>query len=82
MWIQEGDNKPIYVPIRDKQKADKIAQLGSFELKGKKYTVVGFADKNALDAVISVFYDKSTTTNYDKLRANIEQFKQTKIWPT
>lgn len=80
MWIQHSNDKPIYVKVRDKQKALRVASEGSFVLNGRKYSVVGFDASGELRSVINIFWKSEVWSEYDKLRAKVKKFKKTGVW--
>lgn len=82
MWLQEGSNKPFWVEVRNKDKANEVARKGYFVSNGRKVRVVGFGGSEELRSVLRVFWsEKSETwTEYAKLKSKVKRFKQTGEW--
>lgn len=84
-WIQKNDDKPIGLPIRNLNQAQLMAKKNQIVIKGVAYKVIGIYDELNLDEFWTKTESRSgkeaNTSAYDRLKANIEQFRKTKIWP-
>lgn len=80
MWVQHHTEKPLWFPIRDKQKADQIVKLGRFVLRGKDYRVVGYGSEDLYAEFIRIMFPTDNWAHYKELKARVKHFKRTGEW--
>lgn len=78
MWIQNNNNKPIWINITDKDLISKIIKKGSFKYKNKVW--IYCSNDTNFDQVINIFFPDKNWEHYNKLKASIKHFKKTGKW--
>jgi hypothetical protein len=78
MWVQNENNKPVWLNINDKILLSKLLKKGSFKWKNKSYIVC--SNMPEFEQVINIFYPDQTWEHYKKLKDNIKHFKKTGTW--
>lgn len=81
MLCQLGSQKPMFLPVKKRERATAFLRKGFFTFRGRQYRTISLVpdgEKQAWESFFSVFWPD----NYSQLKMNVDIFRSTGKWPT